>query len=75
MKIVPSVIPCRCLVVMAILSLLVAPQAARAQVVASWESSLANLQAPRVSGHTVRQFARLSIGGVRFRVRISNEAS
>ncbi len=44
-----------------------------AQSVASWESAIANLQQSSVSGQTVRQFARISLGGARFRVRISNE--
>ena len=46
---------------------------ARAQAVASWESAIATLERPNVSGQTVRQFARLSLGGAQFRVRISNE--
>ena len=46
---------------------------AAAQSVATWESSIANLQSPRVSGQTVRQFARISVGGTQFRLRISNE--
>ncbi len=50
-----------------------APNPAEAQAVASWESSIANLQTPNVSGQTVRQFARLSVGGTQFRIRISNE--
>ena len=49
------------------------PGAARAQSVASWESSIANLQGASVSGSTVRQFARISVGGSRFRLRVSNE--
>lgn len=52
---------------------IVAPRLAEAQSVASWESSIGNLQTPNVSGHTVRQFARVSVGGAQFRLRISNE--
>ncbi len=48
-------------------------QQARAQAVATWESSIANLRTPNVSGQTVRQFARISVGGAQFRLRLSNE--
>ncbi len=48
-------------------------RSALAQAAASWESSISNLQRPSVSGRTVRQFARVTVGGARFRVRISNE--
>ncbi len=46
---------------------------AQAQAVATWESSIANLKTPNVSGQTVRQFARISVGGAQFRLRLSNE--
>ena len=49
------------------------PSIADAQVVSSWESSIANLKTPNASGQTVRQFARLSIGGPGLRIRFSNE--
>ena len=52
---------------------LAAPGAALAQSVVSWESAIANIQRPSVSGHTVRQFARISVGGGQFRLRLSNE--
>ncbi len=48
-------------------------QQARAQAVATWEASIANLRTPNVSGQTVRQFARISVGGAQFRLRLSNE--
>lgn len=46
---------------------------AAAQAVATWESSIANLRTPNVSGQTVRQFARVSVGGAQLRIRFSNE--
>ena len=49
------------------------PRPASAQSVATWESVIANLKTPNVSGQTVRQFARISVGGAQFRLRISNE--
>ena len=49
------------------------PRVAAAQAVASWESSVAALKAPVVSGQTVRQFARISVGGAQLRLRFSNE--
>lgn len=52
---------------------LAAPGAALAQWVASWESAIATLDRPGVSGQTVRQSARIAVGGPQFRVRISNE--
>ena len=50
-----------------------APGAALAQSVATWASSIATLETPNVSGHTVRQFARIAVGGDRFSLRFSNE--
>ena len=48
-------------------------QTAKAQVVSSWESAIANLDMPSGPGKTIRQFARISIGGPQIRVRFSNE--
>lgn len=53
--------------------LAVAPRPAAAEAVASWESSIANLHGPRASGRTVRQFARVTVGGTGIRLRFSNE--
>lgn len=50
------------------------PRSALAAAAASWESAIANIPRPNVSGRTVRQFARIAVGGSRLRVRISNES-
>lgn len=50
-----------------------APSPARAQLVSAWESSTATVDRPRVAGTTVRQFARVSMGGSQIRLRFSNE--
>ncbi len=45
----------------------------RADWVASWSAAPATLPGPVVSGQTVRQYLRLSLGGAQLRVRFSNE--
>ncbi|WP_237479029.1 SGNH/GDSL hydrolase family protein [Lichenibacterium dinghuense] len=52
---------------------LLAPRPAAAQAVATWESGIANIPAPMASGRTVRQFARIAVGGTAIRLRFSNE--
>ncbi len=65
--------PYRVLAPSLVMLLAALPRPVAAQAVATWESSIANLQSPNVSGQTVRQFARISVGGTQFRIRISNE--
>ena len=55
------------------LAVLLAAFPAAAQSVTAWQSSIATLETPNVSGRTVRQYARLSVGGAQVRLRVSNE--
>lgn len=59
-------------VLLALLAAASAPPAA-GQTVASWEASIATLRGMDASGRTVRQFARVTVGGTRIRLRFSNE--
>ena len=66
----------RCIVSAVLASAVLAsgpPRPALAQAAASWESAITNIPHPNVSGRTVRQFARIAVGGSRIRVRVSNE--
>lgn len=55
------------------LAIVAATSTAEARWLASWESAIAALDKPVAPGQTIRQFARVSVGGSQVRVRISNE--
>lgn len=55
------------------LAIAAATSTAEARWLASWESAIAALDHPIAPGQTIRQFARISVGGSQVRVRISNE--
>ncbi len=57
----------------ALASLLPVAGGARADWVASWSAAPATVSGPVVTGQTVRQYLRLSLGGAQLRVRFSNE--
>ncbi len=61
------------LVAMTLSATFLSASPASARWVASWESAIANLGKASVTGQTIRQFARISVGGTQLRVRVSNE--